>query len=65
MKLLYKQGEFAGKPFIEIVEVRVDRKTNQETEVSLLKFGIKKAKALLQSSQALEDFIKEHTVEKR
>jgi len=52
MEVVTKIGEFQGKPFLAIHEVK-DGKTSERPVVS---FGIKKAKAILASWDAIKKF---------
>ena len=59
VKLFYKIGEFAGKPFLSINE-KIE-KNGVETEKEIIKFGLKKAKAIIASLSEIEKFIKDNS----
>jgi len=50
-----KIGEFAGKPFLAIHEVKDDK----ESEKAVISFGLKKAEAILSALEEIKKFVEE------
>lgn len=53
MQVIIKIGEFAGKPFLAIHEV----KDGKESEKAIVSFGLKKAQAILVALDEIKKFV--------
>jgi len=53
IELVTKVGEFAGKPFLAIHEI----KNGEESVKPIVSFGLKKAKAILASIKEIVEFV--------